>query len=295
MVAPPHQRMRSQTVFATSLVRIGRFAARPDEPLFWETSPTGHYAVVFPETELVISYERSGDFVVDPTTVTFYNPDDIFERHPISAEGDRCTWLSGPPDLLDELLHSLGEARPGSDRKFKVPVARCPAHLFTLGRRLWTRAAGPAPDPLVVEEEALSLLSRLLRAQVGSAPGAPSPVSPTTRRSVARAVDFLAANFRQSTSVQEIALHARCSPFHLCRAFKAQTGFSIHGYRTALRLRHGFDELLCAPHSITDLALDLGFSSHSHFTAMFKSAFGQTPRSIRSRTWSDRIGDQAAG
>jgi AraC-like DNA-binding protein len=32
---------------------------------------------------------------------------------------------------------------------------------------------------------------------------------------------------------------------------------------------------------ITDPALDLGFSSHRHFTASFRSAFGLTPSAYR--------------
>jgi AraC-like DNA-binding protein len=32
---------------------------------------------------------------------------------------------------------------------------------------------------------------------------------------------------------------------------------------------------------VTDLAMALGFSSHSHFSAAFKQAYGQTPSAFR--------------
>jgi AraC-like DNA-binding protein len=35
---------------------------------------------------------------------------------------------------------------------------------------------------------------------------------------------------------------------------------------------------------ITGLALDLGFSSHSHFTDVFRREFGSTPSEIRKRS-----------
>ena len=57
------ERLRAQTVFRTPLVRLGRFEAAPDEPLFSEVSPPGHHLVAFPETELAISYERAGRFI----------------------------------------------------------------------------------------------------------------------------------------------------------------------------------------------------------------------------------------
>jgi AraC-like DNA-binding protein len=49
---------------------------------------------------------------------------------------------------------------------------------------------------------------------------------------------------------------------------------------TQLRLARALVEL---PYStdITSLALDLGFSSHSHFTLAFRSAFGCTPSEFR--------------
>jgi AraC-like DNA-binding protein len=41
--------------------------------------------------------------------------------------------------------------------------------------------------------------------------------------------------------------------------------------------------LIEVPHAddLTALALDLGFSSHSHFTAAFRRAFGQSPSTAR--------------
>ena len=32
---------------------------------------------------------------------------------------------------------------------------------------------------------------------------------------------------------------------------------------------------------LTDLGLDLGFSSHSHFSAAFRAAYGRTPSAFR--------------
>lgn len=280
MIAPPLERLRAQTFFRTPLVRLGRFEASPDEPLFSEVSPPGHHLVAFPETELAISYERGGRFVVDPTVVTCYNPDDIYQRSAISPKGDRSTWISASPELILELLHALGEARPDSARIFEVPVRRCPTELFVEERAIVQHATNRDVDPLAVEERAISLLFDVLRSVGEKGRAEPPGCSRASRRVVERALDFLAGGFRESDTVDQIAAHAGCSPFHLCRAFRAQTGFSMHRYRTALRLRHGFDELLRERRGITELALDLGFSSHSHFTARFRREFGRTPRSV---------------
>ena len=104
--------------------------------------------------------------------------------------------------------------------------------------------------------------------------------SAATMHGVRRAQAFL-EGFQQSATVEDVARYANLSPFHLCRAFRAQSGRTMHAYRTALRLHHGFDALAAAG-SLSDLAVSLGFASHSHFSAQFKRHFGFTPRSVSS-------------
>ena len=271
--------MLAQTVYATPLVRLGRFEARPEDALFTAVLPPGHHLVAFPETALTIAYERAGEFVVDPTAVTFYNPDEIYRRRAISSMGDRCNWVSVRPDLLDELLYAPDAAKSDPEPRFSAPVVSCPSDAFVAQRQLFLDSAAGAIDSLAVEERAIALLSRLIGLQTADSSGAQASLSPASKRAVTRAQELLAARFRQSCTVAEIARYASCSPFHLCRAFRAHTGFSLHGYRTALRLHHGYDRLTQST-DLTDLALDLGFASHSHFSSKFKHHFGCAPRSV---------------
>ena len=69
--------------------------------------------------------------------------------------------------------------------------------------------------------------------------------------------------------------------FHLARVFKARTGFSLHAYRNQLRLRAALERLAEPGVDLIDIALDLGFSSHSHFTDTFRRSFGKTPSVVR--------------
>jgi AraC-like DNA-binding protein len=70
-------------------------------------------------------------------------------------------------------------------------------------------------------------------------------------------------------------------PFHFARIFQHGTGLPIHRYLTQLRLRASLDRLAEGRGDLTALALDLGFSSHSHFTGLFRKAFGKTPSEFR--------------
>jgi len=63
--------------------------------------------------------------------------------------------------------------------------------------------------------------------------------------------------------------------------FRQRTGVSIHRYLTRLRLRASLERLADGASDLTTLALDLGFSSHSHFSGAFRAEFGQTPSEVR--------------
>jgi AraC-like DNA-binding protein len=56
-------------------------------------------------------------------------------------------------------------------------------------------------------------------------------------------------------------------------------------------LRRALDRIADGCTDLTGLALDLGFSSHSHFTATFRKHLGITPEAVRSVT---RAGDFAS-
>ena len=81
-------------------------------------------------------------------------------------------------------------------------------------------------------------------------------------------------------SLEEIAAEVNASPFNFARMFNHQTGMPLHRYLTQLRLRAALERLGEAD-DITSLALDLGFSSHSHFTDVFRREFGKTPSEFR--------------
>jgi AraC family transcriptional regulator len=73
----------------------------------------------------------------------------------------------------------------------------------------------------------------------------------------------------------------KSSPYHLTRSFGEKVGIPLHRYQQHIRLARSIDLLLDTDQDVTTIALDLGFSSHSHFTAAFRQTIGLTPNSFR--------------
>jgi AraC-like DNA-binding protein len=63
--------------------------------------------------------------------------------------------------------------------------------------------------------------------------------------------------------------------------FQERTGVPVHRYLTLLRLRASLERLAEGASDLTELALELGFSSHSHFTDAFRREFGFSPSDVR--------------
>ena len=64
----------------------------------------------------------------------------------------------------------------------------------------------------------------------------------------------------------------------MCRVFRNQTQTSVHKYLVRIRLAAALEHLVEYPGAdLATLALDLGFSSHSHLTQAFRQTFRVTP------------------
>jgi AraC-like DNA-binding protein len=144
------------------------------------------------------------------------------------------------------------------------------------------------PDRLGLEEALLALLlaigdsSSAADDRMGVAPPACGcPADRRADRAVERARELIACEPSSQDSLHEIAHAVAMSPFHLARRFKRANGVGLHGYRTRLRMALALARLGDGEEDLTGLALDLGYSSHSHFTAAFRSHFGATPGRAR--------------
>ena len=82
-------------------------------------------------------------------------------------------------------------------------------------------------------------------------------------------------------SLSELARAVDCSPFHLSRIFRQRVGLPVYQYLLRLRLAVALDRIVEDGANLSALAFDLGFSSHSHLTTLFRRAFGVPPSMLK--------------
>jgi AraC family transcriptional regulator len=87
--------------------------------------------------------------------------------------------------------------------------------------------------------------------------------------------------FSCDLSLQALANESGYSRVHFIRMFRTATGYSPHNYLLNLRLERARELLRNPAVSLIDIALDCGFSSHSHMSRLFHKSVGVTPSAYR--------------
>jgi AraC family transcriptional regulator len=267
-----------QLVRQTPLVAVGRFRCPPAHPRFADSGPIRNHCFVFPRTASVIEHESGDRFVGDQTKVSLYNPGQAYRRRSVSREGDHSDYFVVTAPLLREALAARRLPSAEADDRRLFPRSHTPsrADLYLRQRRLFRASVSAHTDTFEVETGVLGLLDDVVCGMAGEA----RSVRPSQQRLVERAEALLADRFARALSLHDVAAELDVSPFHLCRVFRAATGRTLHQHREQLRLRAALNRLEGSD-DITTIALDCGYSSHSHFTAAFHKAFGIPPSIFR--------------
>ena len=266
-------------VFRSDLVAIGRFRCHFSHPLFRDSGPCSNHTFVFPRTSTHIRHERGAAFTGGPNTISIYNEGQRYTRTAVD-EADISDWYAVSDEIAHDAVATFDDHpidRP--NRRFRHTNAPASSRLYLTQRRLFASLdRGEPHDATAVEETVMSLLAAVLR----SAYQTEGRRAQSARDGVEEVKRTIAERPEANLPLRSLAQVAESSPFQLCRDFRSLTGMTITRYRHALRLRLALDRLPGCD-DLTDLALDLGYSSHSHFTYAFREHFGVTPPRYRAR------------
>ena len=253
------QNLRRRLIDSRLLV-ADELVARPELP------PRGD----IDQLKLVVTWSGAFEFQVggsvawiDSSRLLFAYPGESYvDRHVLPGTGHRSVILTPDEDALDELWGS-------ADRHMNERVRACSLRTQMLAQLL-RRAA----DPLAAQELGVAILEESV------ADG--RRVGTVDQRCVRRAKALLHDYPEGRLSLSQIASDLGVTPIYLTQCFKRSEGMPLYQYQTLLRLCRAL-ERLPDRRDITDLAFELGFSSHSHFSAVFRSQLGTTPSQYRSR------------
>ncbi len=94
--------------------------------------------------------------------------------------------------------------------------------------------------------------------------------------------EYLNEEYHSNPSLSHLASIAEVSPGHLVREFRKVFKITIGDYLRQVRVKQSSFMLRYTDKSLSDIALDAGFSDQSHFSRVFKNIMGLTPLEYRS-------------
>lgn len=231
--------------------------------------------LVFPYRGAYVRHLAGDEAVAEANQVLFFNAGEGYRvSHPVTGGDASLTVV-----VADETLAAVAPAavlRGGSVPRFVRQRLRVDARAQVLTALLRHSLREGLAEPLEAESLALTLVQRALGPRTTHAAGATA----ARQRLVDRAKLVLAGDLGRRWTLGEIAAELRASPVYLTQVFQQVEGLPLYRYQLRLRLARALD-LLAEYDDLTGLGLDLGFSSHSHFSAAFRAAYGRTPSAFR--------------
>jgi len=190
-------------------------------------------------------------------------------------------------DATTSLQASLdAPSREAPPLQFLARLHRDPKRVIL--SRLWTLAERCVEQlqPSSFEEDFLVLSKQLLTlyeeisSQMSRVPAAKASTREELFRRLQTAREYMHTSGDERVSLLRIAKEACLSPYHLHRSFRQVFRQTPHEYLTGLRLERA-RSLLTSGHTVIDACIEVGFTSTSSFSRLFRSHFGRPPSDIR--------------
>jgi AraC family transcriptional regulator len=231
--------------------------------------------LVFPYRGVYVRHLGTDQAVADANQVLFFNIGEGYRvSHPVSGGDASLTLIVRAPELRE--IAPRGLVRRGDPLSFDPHRLRIDPRAQALVALLGYGLRQKRAEPLEAESLALALLQRAMGPRTAHAAGA----SVGRQRLVDRAKVVLTSDLPRRWTLAEVAAEVRCSPVYLTQVFRQVEGVPLYHYQLRLRLARAL-ALLAQYDDLTALGLDLGFSSHSHFSAAFRAMYGRTPSQFR--------------
>jgi AraC family transcriptional regulator len=239
------------------------------------------HEIVLPRYGVFQRYDAFGCQLVDVNYLAFFNRHQPHEiSHPV-AGADGCTIIRLSDGVLRDMVQSLDASVIERDNPFLAGGMLLDT-MQQIGkhRLLLTLNQVDTYSEIAIEETVISFVADMITASYEMRL---APLPNHAHRETVHAIQvYLNSHYADNLALSDIAAQVHYSPYLLCRMFKQHIGLTMHQYLSRLRLFHALERLIAEPlMPVGDMALQLGFYSHSHFTAAFSQTFNLSPSDFR--------------
>jgi AraC family transcriptional regulator len=175
---------------------------------------------------------------------------------------------------MEGLQTAAAESSFADDQQFHL-IANSVAKLVETARRELGRDQEAAKASLVTASHILQAEIERCSAANGSTRGG------LAAWQIARVRAYIDRNLHRTIHIRDLSAVARRSKAHFSRKFKLAVGESPHAFVVRRRLERASHLMMTSAASLSEIALNVGFSDQAHLCRLFRQAFGQSPASWR--------------
>jgi AraC-like DNA-binding protein len=257
------------------MLTIRHVECRPTNQNCGEVEHSDADVVVLPLRGAFMKHLCGKKLLAEPSQAVFFAAGRPYRvSHEVATRDDSLV-LEFSPDVLQEVLANT----TATDNFFSIETnSLLSAHTIAARTLLWWRLKYQLAEPIEVEEISLGLISSAFIAAHNK-----RKIYTRSHRSgqVESARVVLLQNPEQKWTLSDLSKKVDCSPYHLTRMFREELGIPLHQYQLRMRISNSINSLLDTNDDVTTIALDSGFSSHSHFTSAFRQTVGISPTEFR--------------
>jgi AraC family transcriptional regulator len=249
-------------------VQIVRCSGSHVPPASVQVAPRLHFSL--PLSGSFVCHAQHADVLADPATLLCTQAGESFRiSHPHG--GDDSLVFFPSTHLLDHLSERAANEGLARPRRTLIAPARAQILAHMLCADPETRG-----DALAADECLLQFFEMITLGEIEVRASSDDPL-------VRKTLEYVHHTAEPLLTLKNIAAAMGVRASHLTHSFAQRTGQPLYRYVMTLKLSRALHRVATSDVDLTDLALDLGFSSHSHFSAVFKSRYAMSPSEARTR------------
>jgi AraC family transcriptional regulator len=250
----------------------GHFCAEAGHTLFVNlTSRPLHY-LQKQDGKIHTGLYNRGDMLITPANTPLF----------VRWEGnENCLQIQLPASFLKRVAEeTLGK---NGDRLTLVPTFQSRnQQLEAIANLVMAEVQQHQPGgALYLDSLANMLAMQLLRHHGTTSSQVPSYEGGLPTYQLNQVLDYIDAGLAEEIRLSDLAELLGMSPFHFGRMFKQSLGISPHQYVIQQRIERAKSLLKHSDRAIIEIALECGFTSHSHLSKQFRKVVGMTPKAFR--------------
>ena len=267
-------RIERRQLYQTQHWRLGQIDVKDASPEPGGEQQQQEHTLVMAVAGVFAKHDAARRVVVGtPCDAVTICADEIYRISYPDGIGDRCLTVR----FSDETLSKLVDV-PQEMGDLPVSSIQLPPRMMLMRNLLWYCCRSDFCEALEVDELCGLFVEEAIRLAWGGCDQRPEN---GRIDAVAAVKEAVTSNPAFNWYLSDLGREANVSPFHLSRIFRAATRMSLHEFVTRARLALALELLIETDLELTAIALESGFSSHSHFTARFRLFFGITPSALR--------------